>query len=158
MNSIRDDMGLKLTHFLVQIEGVQVLQGHSHHFRRDVPINKGQAPPRFQVSVGLRFVVIIVITVTAVRSGLNRLLLLLLSDTLLDVVQSLLGELLEAIGAWRCEQRRSHIVILQQSPLYLEASQDSQLWEKEERGRYSDRCRKGTMRKEKEQKLKFKRR
>lgn len=120
-------MGSKLTHFLVQIEGVQVLQGHSHHFRRDVPVNKGQAPPRFQVSVGLRFVVIIVITVTAVRSGLNRLLLRLLSDTLLDVGQSLSVELLEAIGAWRCEQRRSHIVILQQNPLYLEAIQDSQL-------------------------------
>lgn len=127
MNFIRDDMDSKLTHFFVHIEGVQVLQGHSHHVRRDVPINKGQALPRFQVSVGLRFVVIIVITVTAVRSGFNRLLLLLFSDALLDVGQSLMGEPLEAIGAWRCEQLRSHIVILQQSPLYLEAIQDSQL-------------------------------
>lgn len=127
MNSISGDMDSKLTHFLVQIEGVQVLQGHSQHVRGHVPVNKGHALPRFQVSVGLRFVFIIVITVTAVRSGLNRLFLLLLSDALLDVGQRFWGEPLEAIGAWRCEQLRSHIVILQQSPLYLEAIQDSQL-------------------------------
>lgn len=127
MSFNRDDMGSKFTHFLVHIEGVQVLQGHRQHLGGDVPVNKGHALPRFQVSVGLRFVVVIVITVTAVRSGLNRFLFLFLSDALLNVGQRLWGELLEAIGAWRCKQLRSHIVILQQSPLYLEAIQDSQL-------------------------------
>lgn len=115
------------THFFVHIEGVQVLQGNGHHVRRDIPINIGEALPRFQVTVMLRFVVIIVVTVTAVRSWLNRLLLFLLGDSLLDVGQRLRGEPLEAVGAWRCEQLRGHIVILQQSPLYLEAIQDSQL-------------------------------
>lgn len=102
------------THFLRQIVGVKVLQGNGDQALRDVPVDERQALPGLQVAVWLGLAVFIVLPVAAIRLG--GFLEFALGDAPLDVCQRLRGERLETVRAWRCEQPRCHLLILQQLP------------------------------------------
>lgn len=115
------------THFLVQIEWVQILERCGDHSRRNIAVDEGQALPSLQVSVGLLLILVRCVAMTTVRSGLGWLLVLLFIDALLDVSKRLRGEFLEAVWSWRCNKGCGHVFILQLFPLYLFSIPDIQL-------------------------------
>lgn len=115
------------THFLVQIERIQVLQGRGGHSIRNIAVDEGKALPSLQVTVGLLLILVRRVAVTTVRPGLGWLLVLLFIDALLDVSERLRGEFLEAVRSWGCNKGCGHFFILWLFPLYLFSIPDIQL-------------------------------